>query len=184
MHLPFLPTWAGAPLVGTPKTPVTAVTLANPPFFYSSHSRHKVSQGVTALEAGASPPCSTAAPAGGKTEFLRRTRRSSVNRARRDALDIGFLDYRRQRLLGHTARLQETGEIAAFAQLRDAQLDGAGPGLPIALAIPVAMGDPIDAAFTVRRAGEVLNFQLHQPMRGETDHLAQRSVSELFSNSA
>lgn len=37
-----------------------------------------------------------------------------------------------------------------------------------------APGHPIDAACAVRRAGQVLDFQLHQAMRGEPDHLAQQ----------
>ena len=43
---------------------------------------------------------------------------------------VGFLDHRRERLLGHAARLQEGREITALAQLGDAQLDGPGAGLP------------------------------------------------------
>ena len=53
-----------------------------------------------------------------------------VDRARRDALDVGLLDHRGQRLLGHPARLEEAGEVAALAQLRDTQLNRAGAGLP------------------------------------------------------
>jgi hypothetical protein len=60
-----------------------------------------------------------------------------VHRAGRDALDVGFLDHRRQRLLRHPARLQKAGKIAAFAQLRDTQLHSPGPGLPVALAVAV-----------------------------------------------
>ena len=97
-----------------------------------------------------------------------------VDRAGRDALDVGFLDHRGQRLLGHPARLQEAGEVAALAQLGDAQLHRPGAGLPVALAIAVALGEPIGAAFAVRRAGQALDFQLHQPMRGKADHLAQQ----------
>ncbi len=46
-----------------------------------------------------------------------------VDRARRDALDIGFLNDGSESLLGHPARLQKAGEVAALAQLRDMQLD-------------------------------------------------------------
>ena len=52
-----------------------------------------------------------------------------VHQARRDALDIGFLDDGGQRLLGQAARLQKGREVAAIAQLRDAEFDGARPGL-------------------------------------------------------
>ena len=46
-----------------------------------------------------------------------------VDRAGRDALDIGFLDHGSQRLLGQTARFEEGREVAAASQLRDAQFD-------------------------------------------------------------
>ena len=95
-----------------------------------------------------------------------------VDRAGRDALDIGFLDHRRQRLFGHPARLEKPGEVAPLAQLWDAQFDRPGTGLPIAVAIPVAPGDPIGAAFAECRPGQALDLQLHQAMRGKADHLA------------
>ena len=38
-----------------------------------------------------------------------------VHRARRDALDVGFLNDGRQRLLGHPPRLQEARKIAALS---------------------------------------------------------------------
>lgn len=65
-----------------------------------------------------------------------------VNRARRDALHIGLLDDRRQRLLGHPARLQEAREVGAFPQLRDAQLDSARARLPVPVAVAIALGCP------------------------------------------
>src|SRR3954454_12616686 len=49
-----------------------------------------------------------------------------VDRAGRDALDIGLLDDSRQRLLGEPTWLQEEGEVAALSQLRDTELDTAG----------------------------------------------------------
>ena len=78
-----------------------------------------------------------------------------VDRARRDALDVGFLDHRGQRLLGHPARLQEAREVAALAQLRDAQLDRAGPRLPVAVAVAVALDQPLGALLAIapRRSG-------------------------------
>src|SRR4051794_25139876 len=50
-----------------------------------------------------------------------------VDRPGRDAVDVGLLDDRRQRLLGGPARLQEGREVRALAPLRDGQLDPAGP---------------------------------------------------------
>ena len=60
-----------------------------------------------------------------------------VDRAGRDALDIGFLDHRGQGLLGQPPGLEEDREVAAAPQLGDAQLDRAGPGLPIPVAVAV-----------------------------------------------
>jgi hypothetical protein len=43
-----------------------------------------------------------------------------VDRARRDALDVGLLDDGGQRLLRQPPRLQEAGEVRALPELRDA----------------------------------------------------------------
>src|SRR5262249_58382366 len=55
-----------------------------------------------------------------------------VDRAGRDALDVSFLDHRRQSLLSHTPGLKEAGEVAAAAQLGNAQLHRPRAGLPVA----------------------------------------------------
>ncbi len=47
-------------------------------------------------------------------------------------MHIGLLNDGREHLLGHTARLEEAGEVEAFSQLGDAQIDGPGARLPIA----------------------------------------------------
>ena len=88
-------------------------------------------------------------------------------------MDVGLLDDRGQRLLGHPARLQKAGEVAALAQLRDAQLDRSGAGLPVALAVAVALGEPLGRSARRGRSGQGFDLQLHQPLRGEADHLAQ-----------
>ena len=77
-----------------------------------------------------------------------------VDRAGRDALHVGFLDHRRQRLLGHPPRLQEAREVAALPELGDAQLDRPGPGLPVAIAIAVAMVGSALAALAVAGAAQ------------------------------
>ncbi len=97
-----------------------------------------------------------------------------VDRAGRDALDVGFLDHRGERLLGHAARLQEAREVAALPELRDAQLDGAGPRLPVAVAIAVALGRPQRVLLAIAGAGRRSHLQLHQPLGGKADHLAQQ----------
>ena len=86
----------------------------------------------------------------------------------------GFLDYRSQRLLGHAPRFEKGREITALAQLWDAQLNGAGAGLPDPITVPIAVIDPLRAALAMRRAGHALDFQLHQALRSKTHHLAQQ----------
>jgi hypothetical protein len=66
-----------------------------------------------------------------------------VDRAGRDALDIGFLHNRGDGLLRHAARLEEAGEIAALAQLGNAQFDRPGARLPIAIAVAVALDQTV-----------------------------------------
>ena len=89
-------------------------------------------------------------------------------------MDVGFLDYRSQRLLGHAPRFEKGRKITALAQLGDAQLNRAGAGLPDPIAVPIAVIDPVWAALAMRGAGPALDFQLHQALRGKTDHLAQQ----------
>ena len=74
-----------------------------------------------------------------------------IDRAGGDALDVGFLDHRGERLLGHPPRFEEAREVAALPQLRNAQLDGAGAGLPVTVAVAVAVGEAIGRCG--RRAG-------------------------------
>jgi hypothetical protein len=98
-----------------------------------------------------------------------------VNGAGGDPLDVGLLDHRRQCLLGQPARLEEAGKIAAFAQLRNPQLDRAGPGMPVAVAIAVALVDPAFAALAVPGAAEGIALQRHQALGGKADHLPQEA---------
>src|SRR3954447_9865505 len=63
--------------------------------------------------------------------------------ARRDAVDVGLLDNRHERLLRASARLQEARKVAAGAQLRDPQLDLTGACVPAPRPIPVALRDPL-----------------------------------------
>jgi hypothetical protein len=50
---------------------------------------------------------------------------------------------RGQSLLRQPPRLQETGEVAALPELRDAQIDGPGAGLPHPVAVAVALDQPL-----------------------------------------
>ena len=49
----------------------------------------------------------------------------------------------------------------------------AGTGLPIALTVAVAMCETFGGTGTVRRTGEALDLQFHEPLGAEADHLAQ-----------
>src|SRR4029078_10538992 len=62
-----------------------------------------------------------------------------VNRAGRDALDVGFMDDCGERLLGQAARLQEAREVGALPELGNAQLDAAGACLPVAVPVAIAL---------------------------------------------
>jgi hypothetical protein len=84
-----------------------------------------------------------------------------------------FLDHRGQRLLGVAARLKKARKVAASTQFRNAQLDRRGTGVSRAVAEAVALVDALGAALAMRRATQRLGLQLHQPLRGEADHLAQ-----------
>ncbi|KAJ8138817.1 hypothetical protein OY671_007970, partial [Metschnikowia pulcherrima] len=97
-----------------------------------------------------------------------------IDRACRYASDVGLSDDGSQRLLRHPARFEEAGEITALPELGDAQLDGAGTGLPIAIPIAVASNAALDILLAVRSAGQPTHFQLHQPLRGKADHVAQK----------
>ena len=96
-----------------------------------------------------------------------------VDRARRDALHVGLLDHRRQRLLGDPARLQEAREVAALPELGDAQLHRPGAGLPDPVAIAVALRQPVRRPLAIVGAGQALHLELHQALGGKADHLAQ-----------
>ena len=96
-------------------------------------------------------------------------------------MHVGLLHHCRQRLLGQPARFQEAREVAAFAQLGDAQLHRAGARLPRPVAVAVALRDPLRTALAMGRAGQPLDLQLHQALGGEADHLAQQvGVGTLF----
>jgi hypothetical protein len=96
-----------------------------------------------------------------------------IDPARRNAAHIGLLDNRKQRLLGAPARLQEAREVAALPQLRDLQLDLAGPGVPAARPIAVAVRRPIIRPTLPQLGADQLgNLGLHQLPSHRLDRLA------------
>ena len=97
-----------------------------------------------------------------------------IHRARRDALHVGLLDHRRQRLLRQPPGLQEGREVGAAPELRDPELHRPGPGLPVPLAVTVPLVHPLRAALAMGGTTGPLRIQLHQPMGGKADHLPQK----------
>src|SRR5512133_1111693 len=97
-----------------------------------------------------------------------------VDRAHRDALDVGLLDHGSERLLGYPARLEEAREVGALPQLRDAPFHRSGPRLPATVAVAVAVDEPLGGLLAPAGAGQPLHLQLHQAMGGKADHLAQK----------
>ena len=69
--------------------------------------------------------------------------------------------FKRGSLVGtDVPRLEESGEIASLAQLRDAQLDGVRARLPQVIAIAVAVVDPLGTALAMPGAGQALDLEL------------------------
>src|SRR6202011_3600841 len=68
----------------------------------------------------------------------------------------------------------EAGEVAALAQLGDAQRHGAGPRLPGAIAVAVALYQAGRALLAMAGARQRADLDLHQPLGGKRDHLAQK----------
>jgi hypothetical protein len=91
----------------------------------------------------------------------------------RDPADPGFLNDRHQGLLGHLAGLEERREVAALAQLGDAQLQGAEAGVQGPVAIAVAVVEPVDRALVPRGADQALDVGLHQQLQHRLGNGAQ-----------
>jgi hypothetical protein len=106
-----------------------------------------------------------------------------VDRAGRDALHVGFLDDRSQRLLGQPSRLQEDREVAALAQLGDAQFDRAGAGFPDPVAVAVTLGDPLGAALAMGAPVKLSTSSAISRSAAKPIISRSSSASELFSSS-
>ena len=102
-------------------------------------------------------------------------RHELLHTARRDAVDVGFLDDREQGLLGPPARLEQTREVAAVADLGDGQLDGADAGVPAALTVAVAMGQAaVGGALAMGGPGELAHLGFHDRLGHHLDRLAEQ----------
>jgi len=96
-----------------------------------------------------------------------------VNRSGGDAMDVGFLYHGHQCLLCGPSRLKECWEVTALAQLRNVQADGACPSIPLARPVAVALVLAVRAALAMSGAAHGGHLDVHQPLRGILDQLAQ-----------
>jgi hypothetical protein len=103
-----------------------------------------------------------------------------VHPAGRDAADPGFLDDRHQGLLGGLAGLQEGREVGALAQLRDAQLQGAEPGVEGAVAEAVAVVQALAGALVPAGADQALHIGLHEHLQHRLGDAAQEVAVSCF----
>jgi len=96
-----------------------------------------------------------------------------VDPAGRNAAHIRLLHHRQQRLLGPLPGLQEARKVAALAQLRDLQLQLAGPGVPAPGPVAIAVRRPIlRTALPALRANQLGHLELHHLGGHGLDRLA------------
>ena len=91
-----------------------------------------------------------------------------------DSLHVGLLDDGQQSLLAAPPRFQQAGEVAAFPQLGNVQRHGADPGVPGAVAVAVAVGDPLRAAFAVLGADLGGNLGVHDAVHQDPQGFPQK----------
>ena len=104
-----------------------------------------------------------------------------VDPAGRHAADPGFLDHRDQRLLGGPARLQEWREIGALPQFGNAQAQRPEPRVEGAVAITVAVIEPLDRALVPPGPDQPLDIGLHQDLQHCLRHGSQEiSIAALL----
>src|SRR6266511_4771676 len=96
-----------------------------------------------------------------------------IDLPRRHAADVRLLDHRYQRLLGSPARLQERGEVAAAADLRDRQLELAGARVPAPGPVAVAVRQAFLAPRAALGTDQLGDLRLHQLLHNPTQRLAQ-----------
>ena len=97
-----------------------------------------------------------------------------IDPARADAADPRLLDHRNQCLLHHLARLQEAGEVGPGPQLGDFEVQRADPGVQRTVAIAVAPGRALAAAFMAARADQAVNVDLHDQLQDVLGNGAQK----------
>jgi hypothetical protein len=93
----------------------------------------------------------------------------------RHAAHVGLADHLDERALGPPAGLEQpVGEVAALTQLRDGQVDRAGPGVPGPHPVAVAAVRAFIRALTVRRAADRVRLLAHHPLTEQLHHLSQQ----------
>src|SRR5207302_6949438 len=70
-------------------------------------------------------------------------------------------------------KVRERREVAAAPQLGDSQFDRTRTGLPVPLAVAIALVAPPRTAFAVPGAAQRFTLQLHHALGGKAEHLAQ-----------
>lgn len=85
-----------------------------------------------------------------------------VDLAGRDAIDLGFLDHRGERLLRHALRLKKAREVVALPEqgMRSSTAPARVP--PVKLAIAVALRQTLRALLAKAGAGQAADLQFHQ----------------------
>ena len=96
-----------------------------------------------------------------------------VDPPRGDALHVRLLDHCEQGALGAPPGLEQGGEVAALAQLRDLQLDAAGARVPAPRPVAVTPGEARLAALAVAGAHLPGDLGLHHRLGQHRDRLAQ-----------
>ena len=96
-----------------------------------------------------------------------------VDLPRRDAVHVGFLHDRQQRVLGPPARLQQRREIRPRPHLRNRQLDRAHPRVPRPHPAPVAIRGPLGRPLVPLRPNQPGDLRFHQRLREHADALPQ-----------
>src|SRR5581483_9554069 len=108
-----------------------------------------------------------------------------IDLARADAMDVGLLHDRDQRLFGPPAWLQQAGKIAAIAHAWHAERNRAHARVPLPFAVAVALPQPRRRALVPFGAQLLRHLQFHQRLTErldavpeEVDLLAQRGLAE------
>src|SRR6266511_4293171 len=105
----------------------------------------------------------------------------ALDPTRRDASEVGLADDLDEGPLGAPARLEQpVGEVATLPQLRDGQIDRAGPGVPGPGPVAVSTVSPIFRALPVRSPADRIDFLAHQPLTEEL-YRSEEHTSELQS---